>query len=83
MNRTEVDSSQIKSVGYDEATLMLEVEFRYSGSVYTYFDVPKSEYDAMMAAESVGKYFNANIKGSGYKYELQTAEPKTDEGVAQ
>jgi len=71
MNRTAVDSSQIKSIGYDEGTQMLEVEFRYSGSVYTYFDVPKSVYDEMMASESVGKFFNAKVKGGGYKYAQQ------------
>jgi len=76
MNRTAVDSSQIKSIGYDEGTQTLDVEFRYSGSVYTYSDVPKSVYDEMMASESVGKFFNAKVKGGGYKYEQQKQENK-------
>ena len=51
-------SSNIKSVGYEAG--ILEIEF-IVGSVYQY-NVPESVYTALMAAESVGKFFSANIR---------------------
>jgi hypothetical protein len=60
MERTSVTSSNIQAVGYENETL--EVEF-ISGAVYQYHGVPASEHDAMMNADSKGKYLNANIKG--------------------
>ena len=59
--RIPVISSMINSVGYDPEAQSLEVEFN-NGSVYTYGGVPQSEYDAMMGAQSVGKYFIGSIK---------------------
>lgn len=62
MERIQVSSSNIQSIGYDEASMTLEVEFK-NGAVYQYFDVPKTEYDALMSAGSQGQYLAANIKG--------------------
>lgn len=66
MNRRPVTSSNVASVGYDQNTLTLEVEF-HSGSVYQYFDVPEAVYQEFMAAESTGRYLNRNIKNN-YRY---------------
>ena len=41
---------------------MLEIEFRSTGFVYQYFDVPEIEFRKLMNAESMGRYFNKNIK---------------------
>lgn len=65
--RIPVVSSMIRSVGYDAENQTLAVEFN-NGSVYDYGGVPQSEYDNMMSAQSVGKYFVANIK-SVYRVE--------------
>lgn len=62
MNRTPVQSSNILSVGYDPSSLTLEVEFK-NGTVYQYFDVPQSTFDALLAASSVGQYLNTNVRG--------------------
>ena len=62
MNRVPVSSSLIRSVGYDVASSILEVEFLESGRVYDYFDVPHSVNDELMSAESLGAYFNEFIK---------------------
>jgi len=67
MNKTQVSSSNLSSVGYDSATKTLEVTFN-SGMTYQYFNVPKSEYDSLMSAASKGSYFNNNIRNS-YKYQ--------------
>jgi hypothetical protein len=66
MNRTPVVSSNVASVGYDANTMTLEVEFT-NGSVYQYFDVPGTEFQALVSASSVGSYLNQNIKTS-YRY---------------
>lgn len=66
MNRTPVSSSNVISIGYDSATMTLEVEYKDS-SVYQYFDVPESVYQDLMLASSVGQYMHSNIKGN-YRY---------------
>ena len=62
MERQYVQSSDIKSVGFDQNSSILEVEF-HSGSTWQYFDVMESTYYEMVSASSVGKFFHANIKG--------------------
>lgn len=66
MERVSVSSSNIRAIGYDSSTSTLEVEFT-TGSIYQYHDVPQSEFDAMLNAESKGRYFSANIRNN-YPY---------------
>ncbi|MPN57190.1 hypothetical protein SDC9_204884 [bioreactor metagenome] len=61
MNRTYVSSSDLRSVGYDGASMTLEIEFN-SGGIYQYFNVPESIYNGLMNAPSHGKYFHQHIK---------------------
>lgn len=61
MKRQKVRSSSIRSVGYDAAGHMLEVEFR-NGNVYRYFDVPPLTFDELIHAPSLGRYMNFVIK---------------------
>lgn len=65
MNRSPVISSNVSAVGYDSNTMTLEVEFK-KGDVYQYFNVPHAIHAAMVAAPSVGRYLDANIKKAGY-----------------
>ena len=67
MDRQPVSSSNLKSVGYDESSKILEIEF-HSGGVYHYYSVPSSVYQDLMIAPSHGKYFLAHIKDV-YRYE--------------
>jgi hypothetical protein len=62
MERIPVDSSNISSIGYDEDSNTLEVEFN-NGAVYQYFDVPLSVYKEMLAAGSKGQFLAHHIKG--------------------
>lgn len=50
-----VGSSNISEVGYNDEESILFVKFK-TGSTYRYFNVPREEYDKMMAAPSVGLY---------------------------
>jgi len=66
MKRESVSSSNIASIGYDQASSTLEVEF-LKGGVYQYFDVPNNVFQGMMTANSHGEYLAQNIKGH-YRY---------------
>lgn len=61
MKRQSVESSNLASVGYDEAKQILEIEFNH-GAIYQYHDVPSDVFDELMDAESHGRYFVHNIK---------------------
>ncbi|MGZ0713114.1 KTSC domain-containing protein (plasmid) [Coraliomargarita sp. W4R53] len=63
MNREQVSSSSIASVGYDDGSQTLEIEF-LTGSIYQYFDVSRAEFETLRSSASSGKYFAANIKES-------------------
>ena len=62
MNRQGVKSGIISSLGYDSTTSTLEVEFK-SGDVWQYEGVDLQTYNSLRLADSIGKYFLANIKG--------------------
>lgn len=60
-----VKSSALTHVGYDDEKSQLHAVFP-GGATYIYNDVPREVYDGLHKAESVGKYFSANIR-STYK----------------
>jgi hypothetical protein len=68
MRRVAVDSTSIVSIGYERRRRELEIEFRESGDVYRYFEVPADEYAEFMAAKSKGTYLNQVFKSRGYQY---------------
>lgn len=61
MERIAVNSSNLSSVGYDEPTQTLEIEFNHGG-VYQYYDIPENVHMELMNATSIGSYFNQNIR---------------------
>ena len=66
MERTPVlDSTSVKSMGYDPNGLILEVEYA-SGRIYDYEEVPVEVVEALCKAESIGSFLAKNIK---FKYE--------------
>lgn len=75
MNRTEVKSSNIKSVGYDADAKMLEVEF-IGGRVYQYLKIDENKYTDLMLAPSIGKFYAINIKNKFDWKALMDSEPK-------
>lgn len=60
-------SSMISEVEYDEENKLLRLKFT-KGGWYEYKDVPKEVYLELIGADSIGKYFLANIKN---KYETE------------
>lgn len=66
MERYNVASSNIRSVGYDPQTQTLEVEF-INGTIYQYYGVPENIYDQMMREQSKGRFLNTYIRNQ-YPY---------------
>lgn len=62
MQLTPVKSSNINAVGYDAEKRTLFVQFT-NGTLYAYDDVPIGTHLGLKVAESVGKYFSANVRG--------------------
>jgi hypothetical protein len=71
VKRLHVSSSAIRSIGYDHALHLLEVEYA-SGQVYRYYGVPRREYQRLTEAESKGAFVNREIKPK-YLYEKTAA----------
>jgi len=71
MKREPVESTAIKSIGYNEDKKLLEVEILETGRIYKYFDVPLEEYMDLLDAKSLGEYYNRVIKEK-YEYKELT-----------
>ena len=57
-----LDSEALLAVRYDAKRHILRATFRDSRRTYIYEDVTQGEYDALLAAESQGAWFNIHIK---------------------
>lgn len=60
MTRTPVKSSSIASIGHDGEHLTVEFN---SGRLYHFANVPPAVHQQVMKADSVGKAFNALVRG--------------------
>jgi hypothetical protein len=60
-NMQGVDSSNIDSIGYDEETKTLRVQF-LNGGIYDYAGVSQAQFDALLSSDSKGQYLNMAIK---------------------
>lgn len=61
MLKTQVESSFISMVGYEPENKNLTIEFK-GGSLYSYSNVSRDVYMALMFAKSIGKAFHTIIK---------------------
>ena len=61
MQRLPVQSSNLKSIGYDLNSKILEIEFHHGG-IYQYFDVPSQIYANLLSASSKGQYHASYVK---------------------
>lgn len=71
MKREPVESTAIKSIGYNEDKHLLEVEILESGRIYQYKNVSLEEYMDFIDAKSLGEYYNRVIKDN-YEYKEVT-----------
>ncbi len=58
----EVESSWIKAIGYFEEESAMEI-YLLNGKTYAYFGVDKSVFEAMLEAESKGRFYCERVKG--------------------
>lgn len=58
------DSSCFSEIGYDANSGTLLVTFRDSDVSYIYDEVPQRVWNALVDADSMGTYYNKNIKGN-------------------
>lgn len=83
----DVKSTHIESIGYDGENLELLVKFKdrvkkdgteVRGSVTKYKKIAGRHFDGMKAADSAGKYLNAEIKPN-YEHTTYKAEERWNE----
>lgn len=63
----ECKSSRIHAHGYDEESKTMALQFKNGdkpGGTYHYTGVPKSLYDELVKAESIGKFFHKRVSGN-------------------
>ena len=78
MEREPIGSSSLTSVGYDEDTKTLEVEFP-SGAIYRYSEVPPAFYVALLEGKSPGRFFSYHIRDA---FACEAVEPSRPAGPA-
>lgn len=62
MDLINIESSNIRSYGYEPARKLLRIEFA-NGSRYDYTDVPQDVVEKFATAGSKGAFFGATIRG--------------------
>ena len=61
MERQPVKSRILRSVGYDDNTKILEIEFQ-NGLVYQFLNVPLKVYTDLIRSSEIGKYFTEKVR---------------------
>jgi hypothetical protein len=61
ITRWPIESSAVRTMGYDPESSTLEVEFS-SGDVYRYYSVAPADVEALILADSKGTFINQVIK---------------------
>ena len=63
VERQSVKSRILRTVGYDESTKILEIEFQ-SGLVYQYAGVPPKVHRELIRSDEIGKYFIDKVRNT-------------------
>ncbi len=66
MDRKEVESRLVKSIGYDPEKKVMEVEFTTT-MIYEYRNFPEEVYNQILEARSIDNFFKDKIANK-YKY---------------
>ncbi len=67
MQRQEVTSSNVESIGYDQSTGTMEVAFK-NGSIYEYYAIPPNLHEELMSSPSIGTFLSTHVKKAGFEY---------------
>jgi hypothetical protein len=61
VERLSVKSRILRSVGYNDSTKILEIEFQ-TGLLYQYSGVPPKVYADLIHSGEIGKYFSEKVR---------------------
>ena len=61
MERQNVKSRILRSVGYNDSSKILEIEFQ-NGLVYQFLDVPPKVYADLIHSGEIGKFFTDKVR---------------------
>ena len=64
MQRENIESKIIKSIGYDAIEQTLEIEFIKDGSVWQYFGFSEINWHEFKISDSKEKYWRGEIQGN-------------------
>lgn len=67
MDMRSIPSTNLAEVGFDEQSETMEVVFDHAGERYRFFNITPTTFEAMMNANTPGKYFYHHIRLS-YPY---------------
>jgi len=79
MIRSRVTSNPFRSVAYDEKSKTLEVEYN-NGRRYQLSGISAHHHDNLVNADSVGNYYNLNLRGKFKTVELTRRRDTLREG---
>ena len=65
---TNLDSSLLEDISYDDKSEVLEVKFIHSEAIYVYQNVAETDFEELRNADSLGSHFSKNIR-NGYEFE--------------
>ena len=68
MRWTALESKMLSAAAYDDSKRILYLRFRNTGDVSRYFEFPVAESQALLGAESRGRFFLAHIRDT-FRYE--------------
>ena len=74
LTATPLKSTMLNCASYESKTQTLVLEYNKGNDLWYYSKVPFHVFEGLLAAESTGKYFLAEIKG---KYEGRKVAPGT------
>jgi hypothetical protein len=61
LERQPVKSRILRSMGYNDSTKILEIEFQ-NGLVYQFLEVPPKIYADLVRSAEIGKYFTDKVR---------------------
>lgn len=61
MEMIRVSSSAISAIGYDPASMRMQIRFA-GGNLHTFCRVPQDVFDRFMRAASKGGFYNSHIR---------------------
>ena len=62
MKWAALDSKMLSAVAYDDLKQVLYLRFRNTGQVYRYFEFTPADNQALLSAESKGRFFRSHIR---------------------